>query len=91
MMVGTPAAETREEKATGDARMVQRRREATASISAMALRGSPEGVTFEIHLLKGKTPSRATAQMRREAATPAMEVLKMVLRTTTTTMGMWPR
>ena len=39
VMVGTPAAETREVKATGDGRMVHKRRAATAQMTLTALRG----------------------------------------------------
>jgi hypothetical protein len=39
-MVGTPAALTSEEKATGDGKIVHNKPEATASITMTALRGS---------------------------------------------------
>lgn len=77
VMVGTPAALTSELKATGDGKMVHSSSAATACITIIALRGSFFADTCEIQPEKGKTPSRATAQMRRELATPAIVVLKM--------------
>jgi hypothetical protein len=38
-MVGTPAADTSDVKATGEGRMVQRRKEETAQMILTALRG----------------------------------------------------
>jgi hypothetical protein len=73
-MVGTPAAETRDVNATGEGRMVQRRNAATAQMILTALRGEPSGETREIHHDIGRTPSRAMAKMRREAAMIATEV-----------------
>lgn len=74
MIVGTPAALTKEVNATDDGRIVQSRSEATTSMTVMALRGSRRSETAEIHPEKGRTPSRATAQMSRELATPATVV-----------------
>lgn len=74
VMVGTAAALTREVNATADGRIVQRSRAATISMTVTALRGSLFVDTCEIHPEKGNTPSRATAQIRRELATPATVV-----------------
>jgi hypothetical protein len=73
-MVGTPAALTKDVNATGEGRMVRRSTAATVCMTITALRGSFFSDTVEIHPEKGSTPSRATAQIRREAATPATEV-----------------
>jgi hypothetical protein len=64
----------REVKATADGRMVHVMIEATSQITRTALRGWPAGETFDTHDEKGRTPSRATAKTRREAATIAMAV-----------------
>lgn len=74
VMVGTPAALTREEKATGEGKIVQSNRAAVTSITVTAFLGSLLSETCEIHPEKGSTPSRATAQIRRELATPATVV-----------------
>jgi hypothetical protein len=73
-MLGTAAAETRDVKATGDGRMVHRRREPTNQIILTALRGCPSLETCEIHPEKGKTPSRAIAKISLDAAIIATEV-----------------
>jgi hypothetical protein len=73
-MVGTPAALTKDVNATGEGRIVRRIRAATPCMTMTALRGSFFSDTVEIHPEKGRTPSRATAQMSREAATPETEV-----------------
>lgn len=65
--LGTPAAETSEVKATLEARIVQVMIAATVQTTTTALRGWPE-CTRETHEEKGRTPSRATAKTRREAA-----------------------
>lgn len=73
-MVGTAAADTKEVKATAEGRMVQRSKAETASMTVTALRGCLSGDTRLIQWEKGRTPSRATAQIRRELATPATVV-----------------
>ena len=72
--MGTPAAETRDVKATGDGRIVHKRNAATAQMILTALRGCPSFDTREIHQEKGKTPSRAIAKTSLEAAITATEV-----------------
>jgi hypothetical protein len=74
VIVGTPAALTREENATGEGRIVHSKSAAVASITVTAFLGSLLPETFEIHPENGRTPSRATAQIRRELATPATVV-----------------
>lgn len=74
VMVGTPAAETRDVNATGDGRIVQSRKEPTAQMIITALRGCPSLDTREIHHAQGKTPSRAIAKISRDAAMTATEV-----------------
>lgn len=74
VIVGTPAALTRLVKATGEGKIVQRSRAATACMMVTALRGSLLSETAEIQPENGSTPSRATAQIRRELATPATVV-----------------
>jgi len=86
MIVGTPAAETRDWNATGDGKMVQRSKAATVNMTATALRGSLLPETLLIQPENGRTPSRATAQIRRLLATPATVVLKMRPRMQTTFM-----
>ena len=71
--LGTPAAETSEVKATLDARMVQVMMAATSQTTMTALRGWP-ACTRDTQLEKGRTPSRATAKTRREAAVMATAV-----------------
>lgn len=73
-MVGTAAALTSDVNATGEGKMVQSRMAATASMTVIALRGSFLSETAEIQPENGRTPSRATAQIRRELATPATVV-----------------
>lgn len=74
VIVGTAAALISDVKATGEGRIVQSRIAATMSMTVIALRGSFFSETAEIQGEKGRTPSRATAQMRRELATPATVV-----------------
>jgi hypothetical protein len=74
VMVGTPAALTKDVKATGEAKIVQSKRAATTCIIMMAFLGSFLAETVEIQPEKGRTPSRATAQINREDATPATDV-----------------
>lgn len=70
---GTPAAETSEVKATSEGRMVQVINDATAQTTMTALRGWPLWTT-DTQEEKGRTPSRATAKTRRDAATMATAV-----------------
>src|ERR1700759_3676985 len=77
VIVGTPAALTSDVNATGDGRMVQSRAAATACITMIAFFGSFLSETWEIQPENGKTPSLATAHIKRELATPAIVVLKM--------------
>jgi hypothetical protein len=74
VMVGTPAALTRELKATGEGRIVQSNSAAQPNITVTAFFGSFLSETSEIHPENGRTPSRATAQINRELATPATVV-----------------
>lgn len=90
MIVGTPAALTKEVKATGDGRMVQTSSADTVSITVTALFGILSLLTFEIQPENGRTPSLATAQMRRLDATPATVVLKMSPSMQTTVMKTCP-
>lgn len=71
--LGTPAAETNEVKATLEGRMVHVTREATVQTTITALRGWP-ALTLDTQPEKGRTPSRATAKTRRDAAMMAMAV-----------------
>jgi hypothetical protein len=71
---GTPAAEIREVKATPDGRIVQVTMLAMPQTTRTALRGWPSAETCETQPEKGRTPSRATAKTRREAATMAIIV-----------------
>ena len=73
-IVGTPPAETRDVKATWEGKIVQRIVAPKMNMTVTALRGEPFGVTWLIQPEKGRTPSRATAKTRREAATIAMDV-----------------
>ena len=77
VIVGTPAAETREVKATGEGRIVHSSNAATVCMTMIAFVGSFFSDTFEIQPENGRTPSLATAQIRRELATPAIVVLKI--------------
>lgn len=90
VMVGTAAALTSDVNATGEGKIVQSNTAATTSMIVIALRGSFLSETAEIHPEKGRTPSRATAQIRREAATPDTVVLKIKPRMQTMTMTTWP-
>lgn len=77
---GTPAAEMSDVKATLEGRMVQVTRAATVQTTTTALRGWPCSETRETQDEKGRTPSRATAKTRREAATMAIAVFFPVSR-----------
>ena len=74
-VVGIPPAEINEVKATWLGRMVHNNTAPKANITVTALRGCFASSTFPIQPDKGRTPSRATAKMRREAATMATLVL----------------
>ena len=76
---GTPAAETREVKATAEGRMVQVMTAATPQTTRTALRGWP-ATTRETQLDQGRTPSRATAKTSREAARTAIAVFYAFVR-----------
>lgn len=71
--LGTPAAETRDVNATLEASNVQVMMAATVQTTITALRGWPL-CTRETQVEKGRTPSRATAKTRREAAVIATAV-----------------
>lgn len=71
---GTPAAEIRDVNATSEASMVQVIKEATPQMTRTALLGWPADETRDTQLENGRTPSRATAKTRREAATIAIAV-----------------
>lgn len=71
---GTPAAEIKDVNATADGRIVQVMTAATPHITRTAFRGCPSGETCDTQLEYGKTPSLATANTRREAATMAIAV-----------------
>lgn len=73
-IVGMPPAEMSDVKATWLGRIVHRRAAANTNITVTAWRGCPSAVTCPIQLENGSTPSRATAKIRREAATIAMLV-----------------
>lgn len=72
---GTPAAEISDVKATAEGKIVQVIIDATTQITITAFLGCPSSETFATHEEKGRTPSRATANTRREAATMAIAVL----------------
>ena len=74
MIVGTPAAETRDVKATGEGRIVHKSNDPTTQMILTAFRGCPSFDTREIHQDKGNTPSRAIAKISLEAAITATEV-----------------
>ena len=74
VIVGTPAADTRDVKATGEGRIVQSKSAPTAQIILTALRGCPSGETCEIHPDMGNTPSLAIAKISLDAAITATEV-----------------
>lgn len=91
MIVGTPAALTSELNATCEGRIVHNKAAATQSMTRMALRGSFLSDTWEIQPDHGKTPSRATAQMRREDATPDTAVFSINPTMQTIFSKMWAR
>lgn len=70
---GTPAAETRDVKATEEGRIVHVIIEETTHTTMTALRGCPS-TTRDVQLENGSTPSRATAKTRRDAARIAIAV-----------------
>ena|SRR5579859_1493249 len=74
VIVGTAAAETREVNATGEGRIVQRRKALTAQIILTAFLGCPSAETREIHPDIGNTPSRAIANTNLDAAITATEL-----------------
>jgi hypothetical protein len=74
-VVGIPPAEMREVKATWLGRIVQRREAPKMYMTVTAFRGCLLWSTWLIQDERGRTPSRATAKMRREAATIATLVL----------------
>lgn len=71
---GTPAADIREVNATAEGRMVHVTIAATPQTTRTAFFGWPLCETCETQLEKGRTPSRATANTRRDAATMAIAV-----------------
>jgi len=74
-VVGIPPAEMREVKATWLGRIVQRSAAPKMYMTVTAFRGCLCSSTLPIQEERGRTPSRATAKMRREAATIATLVL----------------
>lgn len=72
--MGTPPAEMREVKATLLGRIVHRISDPKMAMTVTAFFGRPSGVTWLIQPENGKTPSRATAKISREAATMAILV-----------------
>ena len=70
-IVGTAPAEMSEVKATPLGRIVQSRTVPKTNITITAFRGWPSGVTRPTHQDRGRTPSRAMANINREAATMA--------------------
>lgn len=70
-MVGTPPADTREVNDTWLGRIVQSMQAPKMYMTVTAFLGCPDASTFPIHPDIGRTPSRATANMRRDAATMA--------------------
>ena len=72
--MGTPAAETRDVKATGEGRIVHKSNAPTAQMILTAFRGCLSSDTREIHPDKGNTPSLAIAKTSLEAAITATEV-----------------
>ncbi len=71
---GTPAAEIREVNATPEGRTVQVMEAEIPQITRTALRGWPSDDTRETQFEKGRTPSLAIANARRDAATMAIAV-----------------
>lgn len=78
-MVGIPPADTREVNATWLGRIVQSMQAPKMYITVTAFLGCPVASTVPIHSDIGRTPSRATANIRREAATIATLVFWMTL------------
>ena len=70
----TPPAEVREVKATWLGRIVHRREAQKIYMTVTAFRGCLFLSTLEIQEENGRTPSRATAKMRREAAIVMVDV-----------------
>lgn len=71
---GTPAAEMREVNATPEGRIVQVMEADIPQMTRTALRGWPSDETWETQFEKGRTPSLAIANTRRDAATMAIAV-----------------
>ncbi len=76
--------------ATADGKIVHSKSAATPCMTMMAFFGSFFAETAEIHPENGRTPSLATAQIKRELATPAIVVLKIRPKIQTTFMKMCP-
>ncbi len=74
-VVGMAPAETSDVKATWLGKIVQSMTAPKRYMTVTAFRGWRELSTLPIHPDKGRTPSRATANTRREAATIATLVL----------------
>lgn len=73
-IVGTAPADTSEVNATWLGKIVHRRAAAKIKMTVTALRGCPCASTCPIHPDKGSTPSRATANTKRDEATIATVV-----------------
>lgn len=73
-IVGTPPADTSDVNATVLGRIVHRMTAPKTYITVTALRGWPLASTRPIQWDIGRTPSRATAKIKREAATTAILV-----------------
>lgn len=71
---GTPAAETRDVNATAEGSMVHVMIAATNHTTRTAFLGCPSADTRDTQPDAGRTPSRATANTRREAAVMAIAV-----------------
>jgi hypothetical protein len=71
---GTPAADMREVNATPEGRIVQVMEADIPQMTRTALRGWPSDETWETQFQKGRTPSLAIANTRRDAATMAIAV-----------------
>ena len=73
-VINIPPAEAREVKATWLGRIVQSMEAAKMYMTVTAFRGCFLSSTWPTQEESGRTPSRATAKMRREAATIMVEV-----------------
>jgi hypothetical protein len=76
---GTPAADTREVKATAEGKIVQVMTAATPQTTRTAFLGWPSADTRDTHPDAGRTPSRATAKTSREAAVTAIAVFYLFI------------